>query len=255
MARSKPFGTSQAACTPAVLALALTLGGCGANDDPAVAVEEAARELSEGLPKAVELASITAVRAEGTRLIIDMTLDSWNPPERIAEFRARAETADRLRLCGEVATMTAIGMGATVVSRYSRPGGPSFETSISSCAAPAPPPPPADPSTALAAEIASAVETMRIGLPRQVDSITTLTGIRSEGTTVYYEMSMNQDLSASELRDMRPGLQADFQRTLCTNPESSRLIRWGATIRHRYTDPSGDQVEIAADSCPGAPAG
>lgn len=250
MDRSTPVKTAIAS---GAFAAALALGGCGPGEDPAVALAaDAARELSQGLPRQAELASITAVRAEGKQLTLDMTLDSWNPPATIEAFRARAETADRLRLCGEVTTMRLLGLGGVIVSRYSRPGGPRFETRIASCAAPSAPPAAPAPSAgqSLAAEIADAVAVMRVGLPRQVDTVSTLTGIRSEGTTVYYEMSINQDVSAAELRAMRPALQADLQRTMCADPDTSRLIRQGATLNHRYTDPSGDRVDLGVSSCP-----
>jgi hypothetical protein len=248
---------ARTAIASGALVAALALGGCGPGEDQAVTLAaEAARELGQGLPRPAELASITAVRAEGNRLIIDMTLDPWNPPATIQEFRGRAETADRLRLCSDVPTMRLLGLGGVIVNRYSRPGGPAFETRITTCAAPAPPAvPPPGTGGSLADEIAAAVEVMRIGLPRQVDSVSTLTGIRSEGTTVYYEMSINQDVSPAELRTMRPGIQADLQRTMCADPDTSRLIRQGATLNHRYTDPSGDRVDLGVSSCPPAAGG
>lgn len=234
------------------LVAALALGGCGPGEDPTVAaVAEAARELSQGLPKAAEMSSITAVRAEGNRLILDMTVEPYISPEMIQAFRERAETADRLRLCGEVTTMRLLGTGATIVSRYSRPGGPRFETSITTCAAAPPAAPPPD----LAAEIASAVRTMRIGLPRTVDSITTMTGIRAEGTNVFYEMSINRDLSRAEIAALRPNLQTMMREQLCADPESSRLIRQGATMIHEYTDPSGDRFTLIVPNCPPAAGG
>lgn len=246
------FGKAAAASLAFVSVL--ELGGCAPAEDQAVsAAAEAARELSQGLPRPVDMANIIAVRAEGKSLIIDLAVHPWNPPAAIEEFRGRAETGDRTRLCGEPATMHLLGMGGVVVSRYSRPGGPAFETRVTTCAAPAPPP--VAPRDSLADEIAIAVDAMRITLPTPVDSVTTMTGIRAEGTTVYYEMSINQDVSAAELRATRPGVQADLQRTLCADPDTGRLIRRGATLKHQYTDPSGDRMEAAVSSCPPAVGG
>jgi hypothetical protein len=256
--RSKFNNAIRGGIASGALAASLALGGCGASGDSIeTSVADAARELGQGLPRVAEMSSITAIRAEGAQLVYEMTLDPWLTPELLQSFRIRAEQSERLRLCNDTNTRGLIERGAAVVSRFSHTGGTNFETRIASCQDPSVLAPAAPPSLEadLSGQISSAVVVLSSGLPRQVDAVTTLTAVRAEGTRIFYELSINRDLSRAELETMRPNLQAGLRTQLCADPASRRLLLAGATMRHRYTDPSGDRIETSVESCPPAAGG
>jgi len=109
---------------------------------------------------------------------------------------------------------------------------------------------PADP--ALAGQIATAAAELNQRTPMTVDQITTLTGVRSQGTEIVYEMAISQDIPSAQMETIRQTAQAGNQANLCRDPNAGRLIRMGASMSHYYTDPSGDRFETHVTACPPA---
>lgn len=109
---------------------------------------------------------------------------------------------------------------------------------------------PSDP--VLASQIATAATELNARTPMTVDQITTLTGVRAEGTEIVYEMSVSQDIPTAQMEAIRQTAQTANQGNLCRDPNAGRLIRMGASMHHYYTDPSGDRFETHVTSCPPA---
>lgn len=109
---------------------------------------------------------------------------------------------------------------------------------------------PADP--ALAGQIATAAVELNQRTPMTVDPITTLVGVRSQGTEIVYEMRVSQDIPTAQLAAIQQTAQAGNQSNLCRDPNAGRLIRMGASMSHYYTDPNGDRFETHVTSCPPA---
>jgi len=108
---------------------------------------------------------------------------------------------------------------------------------------------PADP--ALASQIAAAATELNQRTPMTVDAITSLTGVRAQGTEIIYDMAVSQDLPSAQIETIRQTAQAANQTNLCRDPNASRLIRMGASMNHHYTDPTGDRFETRVATCPG----
>ncbi len=108
---------------------------------------------------------------------------------------------------------------------------------------------PADP--ALAGQIATAAVELNRRTPMTVDPITTLVGVRSQGTEIVYEMRVSQDIPSAQLATIQQTAQTGNQTNLCGDPNAGRLIRMGASMSHYYTDPTGDRFETHVTSCPG----
>jgi len=99
-------------------------------------------------------------------------------------------------------------------------------------------------------KIAEATHQMQGQLPMRVDDVTTLTGVRHEGTNIIYEMSVDRELSADELQAAPGQMQANNQRNMCGQPPTLELIRMGASLTHRYTDKAGHHFETRVSACP-----
>ncbi len=124
-----------------------------------------------------------------------------------------------------------------------------FPTSNRAARDPAPAPAPAAPTapSGLAAEMSLAVEQMRPQLPIVVDNMTTLTGVRAEGTEFVYEMTLTQQLPVGA-EQARQAMQTSNQRNICSNPQTSALINRGASMRHVYNG-GGASFETRVTSC------
>lgn len=109
---------------------------------------------------------------------------------------------------------------------------------------------PADP--ALAGQIATAAAELNQRTPMTVDPITTLVGVRAQGTEIVYEMRVSQDIPSVQLATIQQTAQAANQTNLCSDPNAGRLLRMGASMSHYYTDPTGDRFETHVVSCPPA---
>ena len=104
----------------------------------------------------------------------------------------------------------------------------------------------------LAREIAAAATQLDAQAPMQVDDITTLTGVSSNGTEIVYDMAISQDVPTGQIDQLRQAAQSGNQTNLCADSRSGDLIRMGATMTHRYVDPSGDRFETRVSTCPPA---
>jgi len=104
---------------------------------------------------------------------------------------------------------------------------------------------------ALAAQMTAAAAQLQSTLPMTVDNVTTLTGVRAEGTQFVYEMRITRDLSPAEVESARQVIQTQNQTNLCRDPNTSRLINMGGSMRHIYTDPNGDRFETLVGACTG----
>jgi len=107
----------------------------------------------------------------------------------------------------------------------------------------------ADP--ALAGQMSAAAAQLQSTLPMTVDNVTTLTGVRAEGTQFVYEMAISRDIATGDIETARQAIQTQNQTNLCRDPNTSRLINMGGSMRHRYTDPNGDSFETLVSSCAG----
>ena len=103
----------------------------------------------------------------------------------------------------------------------------------------------------LASQMSAAAAQLQSTLPMTVDNVTTLTAVRAEGTQFVYEMAVSRDLAPSEIANARQLIQANNQTNLCRDPNTSRLINMGGSMRHIYTDPNGDRFETLVSSCAG----
>lgn len=101
----------------------------------------------------------------------------------------------------------------------------------------------------LAGQIAQAAQAFQARVPMQVDQITTLTGVRSNGTEVIYEMAVSQAISPAQLEQVRTTAQNANQTNLCADPNAGRLIRMGASMTHQYTDTAGARFETRVTGC------
>lgn len=99
-------------------------------------------------------------------------------------------------------------------------------------------------------QIAEATHQLERQLPMRVDDVTTLTGVRHEGTNIIYEMSIDRELAPEDLQSAPGQMQASNQNTICTQPATQQLIRMGASLTHRYTDKAGHHFETRVTSCP-----
>ena len=112
----------------------------------------------------------------------------------------------------------------------------------------------APPQMTLAEEMAAALPQLRAELPKQVDEVTTWTGIDARGTEFVYEMSVNVTVPAAQIATIGQAIQQANQTRLCTDVNAGALIRRGASMRHFYTDQGGNRFETRVASCPPAPA-
>ena len=103
---------------------------------------------------------------------------------------------------------------------------------------------------ALAAEVAEAIPGLRVDLPKQVDEITTWTGIRAEGTRFVYEMRLSTTVEPTQLAATRAAAQRLNQDRLCAQQTITTFIRRGGSMRHIYTDPAGQSFETLVTACP-----
>ena len=110
----------------------------------------------------------------------------------------------------------------------------------------------AQPQPTLAEQMAAAVPQLRATLPKQVDDITTWTGIDAQGTEFVYEMSVSVTVPAERLAEIGRTIQDTNQSRLCADPSSGGLIRRGASMRHHYRDAAGNRFETRVASCPPA---
>jgi hypothetical protein len=106
----------------------------------------------------------------------------------------------------------------------------------------------------LTGAIESAVRDLSQRTPLRVDSVTTLTAVRAEGTRIVYDMAVSQEIPAEQIPTLRQTAQANNQANLCRDENSGRLIRMGGSMTHIYTDPSGDRFETSVTACPPASA-
>jgi hypothetical protein len=112
----------------------------------------------------------------------------------------------------------------------------------------------AQPQPTLAEQMAAAIPQLRATLPKQVDDITTWTGIDAQGTEFVYEMSVSITVPADQLAEAGRAIQEANQTRLCTDRDSGALIRRGASMRHYYRDAAGNRFETRVVSCPPAAA-
>ena len=63
-------------------------------------------------------------------------------------------------------------------------------------------------------------------------------------------MTITRELSPEELQTAQSQMQASNQHNMCTQPPTRDLIRMGASLTHRYTDPGGHHFETRVSSCP-----
>ena len=103
-------------------------------------------------------------------------------------------------------------------------------------------------------EMAAAARQLRAQLPKQVDDVTTWTGIDSRGTEFVYEMAVSIAVPSAQLATVGRAIQEANQTRLCADPSSGALIRRGASMRHYYTDQAGNRFETLVASCPPAAA-
>ena len=108
----------------------------------------------------------------------------------------------------------------------------------------------AQPQPTLADELAAAVPQLRAALPKQIDDVTTWTGIDSRGTEFIYEMSVSVSVPSDQLATVGRAIQEANQRRICADPKSGALIRRGASMLHYYTDQAGNRFETRVASCP-----
>ena len=112
----------------------------------------------------------------------------------------------------------------------------------------------APPQMTLAEEMTAALPQLRADLPKQVDEVTTWTGIDARGTEFVYEMSVNVTVPAAQIATVGQAIQQANQTRLCADANAGALIRRGASMRHFYTDQGGNRFETRVASCPPAPA-
>jgi hypothetical protein len=103
----------------------------------------------------------------------------------------------------------------------------------------------------LASQMTAAAAQLQSTLPMTVDNVTTLTAVRADGTQFVYEMQISRDLAPGEIENARQLIQAQNQTNLCRDPNTSRLINMGGSMRHIYTDPNGDRFETLVGACAG----
>lgn len=103
----------------------------------------------------------------------------------------------------------------------------------------------------LASQMSAAAAQLQSTLPMTVDNVTTLTAVRAEGTQFVYEMRVSRDLAPAEIENARQLIQAQNQTNLCRDSNTSRLIDMGGSMRHIYTDPTGDRFETLVSTCAG----
>lgn len=102
---------------------------------------------------------------------------------------------------------------------------------------------------ALEAEMQQAAAQIRGQLPIRADQITTVTGIRAEGTEFVYDMAISQEIPTAQVDMVSRAAQVANQGNLCGNPQTSTFIRRGGSMRHIYTDTAGHRFETRVASC------
>ena len=102
----------------------------------------------------------------------------------------------------------------------------------------------------LAQEVAQSIPGLRAGLPKQVDEITTWTGIRAEGSRFVYEMRLSTVVEDARLPALRDAAQRLNQTRLCAEQPIALFLRRGGSMRHIYTDPAGNRFETLVTACP-----
>lgn len=101
----------------------------------------------------------------------------------------------------------------------------------------------------LASQMTVAAQQLQSQLPIRADAITSVTGIRAEGTEFVYDMRISQALPVG-VDQARQLMQAQNQTNMCRDPNTSRLINMGGSMRHIYTDTAGATFETRVTSCP-----
>jgi hypothetical protein len=106
----------------------------------------------------------------------------------------------------------------------------------------------ADP--ALAQEVAAAIPGLRAEIPKQVDEITTLTGVRGDGPRFVYDMRLSVTIASDRLAAVRETAQRLNQTRLCAQAPIVDFVRRGGSMRHIYTDAAGTRFETLVTACP-----
>ena len=114
---------------------------------------------------------------------------------------------------------------------------------------PAPAPAPTAANPALAAQMTQAAQQISSQLPIRADAMTSVTGIRAEGTEFVYQMSIEQALPMS-VEAAQARMQTNNQSNLCNDPRTSQLIRMGGSMRHEYRSTDGKTFQTRVTSCP-----
>jgi hypothetical protein len=99
---------------------------------------------------------------------------------------------------------------------------------------------------------ASALDKLRIDLPRKIDATTMLTGIRNEGTRVIFENLILVDVKKFD-DAMKEKLRESIIKNVCGSPETRRILEIGGSFRYLYANTEAMRVmtiDIVQRSCP-----
>lgn len=112
------------------------------------------------------------------------------------------------------------------------------------------PPAQATPPSTLEGDLQQGAAEARLQLPHSVDDVTTLVAVAADGRRLVYDLRLSVDIPAARIAEARTAMQTSNRTAICAQPPGRALLRQGAVLVHRYSDPSGDRFETRVDACP-----
>ncbi len=94
---------------------------------------------------------------------------------------------------------------------------------------------PAPVTFSLAEGVGRAVDQIRAGLPRQIDALVSVIGVKNEGTTIIYENKIAMD--GTKINNAKKGKMTEqIVANTCNTPGPRRLLELGVAFRYLYVD-------------------
>lgn len=101
--------------------------------------------------------------------------------------------------------------------------------------------------TVVACINAAAAQQVNAQLPRQIDAVTRLDRVRSEGTLLTYEYTITRRDLPANLAQQIPGMT---RTTVCGQPQMRQTLELGGSYAYRYVDADGQLIaEARVDAC------
>lgn len=155
--------------------------------------------------------------------------------------RTAAKRADTLRKAGEsVALVGGIWVlnvvMAALIALFQVTASPSAAGPVPGLASP------------LAAQVSAAARSINAGTPKQIDELTMLDSVTSDGTSLVYNYTLTTNLSGAEIEERMSPI---VHRGACVDPDMRATMREGASFRYSYTGTGGGMadIDVTDDSC------